>query len=577
MRKLCGCFLLFLFLLPACGWQRQAQRVDPLLLVSRDGDSFWLSRNDDLAAEPGDDGGGVEPGAELLAPWLTTDDLYLGSGSLLQMRELLADAAGDGKATADDLEIEREAKVGARYKFPLVVNSKVKRFVNYYSVVNSAFTRRSLERAQIYLPAMKSILRQYHIPEELAYMVLIESGFTTHAYSRARACGPWQFMRATARKYGLKVNLWVDERRDPIKSTVAAAKYLNDLYGYFHSWYLAAAAYNAGEGKIMRAIKRHGTEDFWEMSQFTYLKRETREYIPRLIAAILIAKEPEKYGFGNLPYRPPLAYDEVPVDDATDLQVIAWASGSSYKAVRKLNPELCYWCTPPRVRHYLVKVPAGKGKLCRQRLASLPPEKRVTFRRHRIKRGESLSTIAHRYRTSITAIKQLNRLASSRIRAGSWLVIPLRANGSGRVVFADNIYRRGLPRSFSAARRPMIYRPAAYRVRRGDSLWKVARRYKVTVADLKRWNGLESSALKPGQVLRLSGRRVKSRKWVKTASLRPTAPAAIPGKKVRVRRGDTLWKISRRYRVSVRQLRVWNNLRRDALIHPGQILHLYPR
>ncbi|MBW1645852.1 MAG: LysM peptidoglycan-binding domain-containing protein [Deltaproteobacteria bacterium] len=575
MKKICGCCLLLLFLLPACGWQKSTRRVDPLLLAAADGRSCWPELEQRGGGDPGGNLGG-EVGDDLLVPWLTTDDLYLGAGSLLQMRELLADAAAENQPTPDDLEIEQEARLGARYKFPIVVNKKVQRFIKYYSSVNSSFTRRSLERAQMYLPAMKSILRRHHIPEELAYMVLIESGFTTHAYSRARACGPWQFMKATARKYGLRVNLWVDERRDPIKSTEAAARYLNDLYGYFHSWYLAAAAYNAGEGKIMRAIKRHGTEDFWEMSRFTYLKRETREYIPRLIAAILIAREPEKYGLDNLPYRAPLAYDEVPVADATDLQVIAWASGSSYEEVKRLNPELRYWCTPPRVKNYLVKVPAGKGQLCRQRLASLPPEQRITFRRHRIRRGESLSTIARRYRTSIRAIKELNKLASSRIRAGSWLVIPLRAQGSGRVVFAADIYRHGVPRSLRTER-PMIYRPAAYRVRRGDSLWKIARKYRITVADLRRWNGLRSTALKPGQVLRLSGRRAKPRKWVRTASLQATVPAAGRVKKVRLRRGDTLWKVARRYRVSVQQLCLWNNLRQDAIIHPGQVLKLYLR
>ncbi|MCK5680001.1 lytic transglycosylase domain-containing protein, partial [bacterium] len=165
--------------------------------------------------------------------------------------------------TADDVEIENQAKTGARYHFPLVMNAKVSHFISYYSTVQNRFMHRSLARSHRYLTMMRKVLREHHIPEELAYMVLIESGFTTHAYSRARACGPWQFISATGRRYGLKINSWVDERRDPVKATYAAVAYLGDLYEMFGSWYLAAAAYNAGEGKIQRAMRRHKTDDFW--------------------------------------------------------------------------------------------------------------------------------------------------------------------------------------------------------------------------------------------------------------------------------------------------------------------------
>lgn len=515
-----------------------------------------------------------------LSPWLTSDPVELNEkGSVLYLHEWLADARREEQAdTADDLEIEQKARTGARYEFPIVINKKVKYFISYYSTVNSSFTRRSLERAQLYLPEMRRILRAYHIPEELAYMALIESGFTTHAYSRAGACGPWQFIRGTGRKYGLKINWWVDERRDPLKSTYAAARYLRDLYGYFGSWYLAAAAYNAGEGKIMRAIERHKTEDFWEMSHYRYLKRETKEYIPRLIAVILIAREPEKYGFTDVGYLPPLTFDEVEVHDATDLQVVAWAAGCKFKDLKKLNPELRYWCTPPKVKKYLVKVPSGTGNRCRQRLASLPPEQRITFRRHKIRPGESLSTIAHRYRTSIQPIKELNNLVSSRIRAGSYLVIPVRAQGAGRVVFSPNVYADGVRRH----RMPhsVIHRPSAYRVRRGDSLWKIAHNYHVSVENIRKWNGLgRSKLIKPGQILALSEQRrvrrvVKKRKWVKTASLEPQRRTSSAGKTVKVRRGDNLWKVSRKYGLTVGQLCRWNGLKKSSILQPGQILYL---
>ena len=420
------------------------------------------------------------------------------------LEDMGASPAGVLPPTAADVEIEIQAETGARYHFPLVMNAKVSHFISYYSTVQNRFMHRSLARSHRYLPMMRKVLREHDIPEELAYMVLIESGFTTHAYSRARACGPWQFISATGRRYGLKINSWVDERRDPVKATYAAAAYLGDLYEMFGSWYLAAAAYNAGEGKIQRAMRRHKTDDFWQMANYRYLKRETREYIPRILAAIMIAKEPEKYGFVDIEYEAPFAYDIVKVEDATDLDALAWASGSRAADIRKLNPELNCWCTPPRVKSYEVRVPSGTGERCQNALANLPPAKRVTFRKHRIRQGDSLSTIARRYHTGIQQIKDLNGLHSSRIRAGRDLLIPVRVGGRGAVVFDRQIYSSG---SFAKLR----YKPKkrsrqrrSYRVRRGDSLWKIARRYDLRVADIQRWNGMgHSSAIKPGQVLKL--------------------------------------------------------------------------
>ncbi|MBN2331794.1 MAG: LysM peptidoglycan-binding domain-containing protein [Deltaproteobacteria bacterium] len=559
--------LLLLLLLCACSMEKATLKQEPESLVLTGGS--WCLPAERLVADQGDNACLEDDNEEFLSPWMQVVDAD-DEGSVLFLYDLLSDTRIDQPATADDLEIEAKARTGARYEFPIVINKKVERFISYYSTVNSAFMRRSLKRAQLYLPEIKRIFHEYHIPEELAYMALIESGFTTHAYSRAKACGPWQFIAGTGKKYGLTINWWIDERRDPIKSTSAAARYLHDLYGYFDSWYLSAAAYNAGEGKIMRAIKKHKTEDFWEMSRFTYLKRETKEYIPRLIAAILIAREPEKYGLADVGYLPPLTYDEVLVSDATDLQVVAWAAGCKYEVVKDLNPELRYWCTPPNMREYLVKVPTGTGPQCRERLASLPPEQRITFRRHKIRSGESLSTIARHYHTRIQPIKELNNLAGNTIRAGKYLIIPVRSGGAGSVVFAPEIYRAGLQRQGPA--QSIIHRPSAYRVRRGDSLWSIARKYRISVADIRSWNGLgRSTLIKPGQVLVLSDQR--QQKQLAAASF----TTASVNKAIRLRRGDTLWKVSRDHGLTVQQLCRWNNLQEGSILQPGQVLYLSPR
>ncbi len=490
-----------------------------------------------------------------------------------------ASPAGVLPPTAADVEIEIQAETGARYHFPLVMNAKVSHFISYYSTVQNRFMHRSLARSHRYLPMMRKVLREHDVPEELAYMVLIESGFTTHAYSRARACGPWQFISSTGRRYGLKINSWVDERRDPVKSTNAAAAYLGDLYEMFGSWYLAAAAYNAGEGKIQRAMRRHKTDDFWQMANYSYLKRETREYIPRILAAIMIAREPEKYGFVDIEYEAPFTYDIVKVADATDLDALAWASGSRAADIRKLNPELNCWCTPPRVKSYAVRVPAGTGARCRSALAKLPPEKRVTFRKHRIRQGDSLSTIARRYHTGIQQIKDLNGLRNSRIRAGRDLLIPVRVGGRGAVVFDRHIYSS---ESFAKLRykskKHSVRRPVRrrnYRVRRGDSLWKIARRYNLRVADIQRWNGMgHSTAIKPGQVIKLSRTSRVAKKRTRVSKKR-TRTASRKKRVVTLRKGDNLWRISRRYQVSVADLERWNKLHSKTVLQPGQRLVLY--
>ncbi|MFQ6078602.1 MAG: lytic transglycosylase domain-containing protein, partial [Thermodesulfobacteriota bacterium] len=226
------------------------------------------------------------------------------------------------------------------FDIPIIINGKVEQFIKYYQTRGRKVFSRWLARSRRYIPLMKELLREKGLPEDLVYLALIESGYNPRAYSRRKAMGLWQFRYHTGKRYGLKVDWWIDERRDPVKSTIAAAGYLKHLYDRFECWYLAAAGYNAGEGKILGAIKRYKTEDFWELTRYRYLKRETKNFIPRIIAAALIAKSPEDYGFSDISYEEPIRFETVKVPDATDLRVVAAASESTYEELKRAATQM---------------------------------------------------------------------------------------------------------------------------------------------------------------------------------------------------------------------------------------------
>ncbi len=330
----------------------------------------------------------------------------------------------DLTAEIPDDEIEEEIT----YDVPVVVNDKVEFFIKYFQTRGRKYFEKWLARSAMYLPMLKDIFGQNGLPEDLTYLALIESGFNPNARSRARAVGMWQFMKWTGKKYGLKADLWVDERKDPEKATRAAAKYLKDLYGIFNSWHLAAASYNAGEGRILRAVKKHKTDDFWIVAkQKKTLKRETRDYIPKYIAAMIIAKEPAKYGFTDIEYQPRISYDKIVIPGATDLRVIANACECPVEDIKELNPELLKWFTPPNYPEYEIKLPKEKVGIFQANFAAIPPQERLNFLVYTVKKGETLSLIAKKYGTSIDSILYLNKLKSAKhVKAGIEIVIPVR-------------------------------------------------------------------------------------------------------------------------------------------------------
>ncbi len=377
------------------------------------------------------------------------------------------------------------------YDVPVVINKEVERFIKRFQTTGKKYFTKWLSRSGKYMPMIKEILRENDLPEDLAYLALIESGFSPHARSRANAVGIWQFMLWTGRYNGLRTDWWIDERKDPEKASKAAAKHLGDLYEQFDSWYLAAAGYNAGAGRIRKAIRKNHSTDFWEIAKNRRtLKRETRNYIPKYLAAMIVAKNPEEYGFHDIKMEEPIAYKKIQVQGPTDIKVIARAAGVSLSEIKRLNPELRRWFTPPDYPGYEIKIPEDKWELYVNNMAQLPKQARLKFHKHKVRSGDTLSTIAESYRTSVRPIMYLNNLKSkSYIRAGSTLVVPVRVGTKSKKV----------RKRFVKATVPI---EGTHIVRSGDTLWDISMRYNIPINNMLKWNKIKKSdTLRPGQRL----------------------------------------------------------------------------
>jgi membrane-bound lytic murein transglycosylase D len=345
----------------------------------------------------------------------------------------------------------------------------------------------ALSRGQKYLPRIRKVFAEVGIPQDLAYVALVESAFKTGAYSRAKARGVWQFVGATGRRYGLTVDGWLDERSDPDKATRAAAEYLKDLHDLFGDWNLALAGYNAGEGKVQRAIARYKTDDFWKLRKTRGLRRETKNYVPLIHAAIVIAKAPERYGFTLTPDEAP-EFEQVPVEGAVHLAVIARCAGETIDEIRALNPELRRLATPAD-RTFALRVPAGRAKDVAACLDERPPEERVTYRMHRVQRGQTLGSIARANGVSAREVAEANGFPlQRRLRIGTELIVPVPPGPRVKRV------RREAPAPDERDR-------VLHHIRPGDTLASIAARYGTTVRELQAWNGLSGSAITAGTVL----------------------------------------------------------------------------
>lgn len=444
-----------------------------------------------------------------------------------------------------------QPKKEPEFDIPIVINAKVEQFIQYFQTTGKKIFSNWLSRSGKYIPFMRDLLREHGLPEDLVFMALIESGFSPYAYSRKKASGPWQFIYLTGKKYGLKVNWWVDERRDPEKSTIAAAKYLKDLYDMFECWYLAAASYNAGEGKIANAVRRYKTEDFWELTKYRYLKKETKDYVPQMIAAALIAKDPEKYGFDDLQYEEPLQYEKVVIPEAVDLALIAKFCESSVEELKELNPELLRWCTPPDDPNYEIKIPLGKKEIFLENFEALQPVQKFQFKTHVVRKGDTLSQIARIYRVDMEPLLQINRLAKkSRLSIGMNLLIPIpKQKGSQKREIAK-----------------VKVEEMIYTIKKGDTLWSIANEMGVNIGALTRWNHLQ-----PDKIL-IPGNKLKIK-------MVPTSGSNGKEKEVVyvVKAGDTLADIALKYSVTVSEIMRWNQLKNADRIYPADRLKLKVR
>jgi len=307
----------------------------------------------------------------------------------------------------------------------VIENPRVRYFVNYFSKSGKSYFEKILARSGKYLPMISRVLREEGLPNELAYLALIESGFVTNATSIHGAAGLWQFVPATARKYGLRIDGWIDERRDPVKSTHAAAAYLKDLHDYFGRWYLATAAYNGGQGAVDRAMQNSKTKDFSSLAENVKLREETRNFVPKFVAVTLIATDPQKYGFESVRYESPLEYEEIEIDAPVKLEVLARMAGTDIASLRELNPALLRNATPPSAKSFAVKIPAGTGTAFAK--ATQPQKEKSSESAqvvtHEVKKGETLFSIAKRYGQEVRTLMDFNGLTDSRLQIGQTIRI----------------------------------------------------------------------------------------------------------------------------------------------------------
>lgn len=511
-----------------------------------------------------------------------------------------------------------EELLHTRSELPLVMNEDVRRQINYFSKNRRgiATVKAALGRGAAYRPMIARILEEEDVPAEIFYLAMAESGFRPKARSHARATGMWQFISSRGKQYGLRQDRYVDLRYDPETATRAAARHLKDLHVEFGDWYLAMAAYNGGPNRVKRGIQRTGSRDFWTLSKRRVLLRETRNYVPIILALTFVGQNLDLFDIGELDPAPEKEYDTVRTESETSFALIADATGSSVEAIKELNQALMRSATPPY--GYDLRLPAGTAERFEREVALVPPDKRLNWRRYEVRPGETLAAFAGRYKVKTQTLAALNSLpAGSELPGGTRLTVPtstrlsiyryygggaggLLEPGTGRYRIASGdtlgaIARRfgttvstlmawnGLPSTRIRAGRYLIVQPEGaggttaasaspgsaptgrYKVRRGDTLSKIGARVGASVAQLRSWNGIRGSTIRIGQTLKVPGPPPTPARTTASAGLPSRAAPAPSANHYRIRPGDSLSEIGARFGVSVRDLRQWNGLRSNRI------------
>jgi membrane-bound lytic murein transglycosylase D len=472
-----------------------------------------------------------------------------------QEAETPADAApideiADMKLPAGDPGLALKAEmelISVRHDLPLTVNDSVLQYLSFFTTARGReIVERGLERAGRYSAMIRRVLKEEGVPQDLIYLAQAESAFKPQAVSRAGARGIWQFMPFRGEEYDLERSYWVDERSDPEKATRAAAQHLRDLYGMFGDWYLVMAAYNSGPMSVARAIERTGYADFWELQKRHALPRQTRNYVPIIIALELVAKDPALYGVHVDPEKP-AQVETVKVDHPISLPLAADAAGVDTENLRLLNPQLLRDITPNEPGFEL-KLPASTTKSFEENIQQVPQEKWTSWRLHATGEGETLAEIARRYHVTVRALEAANHLEPhADLPAGFLLNVPTPPE-------------------------PWLVR---YRIRRGDTLSGIAARFHVTVAQLKRWNHISGHHIRAGRQLRIyTGRRLAevSRSRTRSARNRRVANGSSTTLAHRVKDGETLYSIARKYQTTISALRRSNSFLADRDLQAGDVL-----
>ncbi len=445
---------------------------------------------------------------------------------------------------------------------PSPLPPRVLQAIEVFTGPGRGYFTRWLARKSRYADLITRRLSERHMPKDLIYLAMVESGFNPKAWSHANASGLWQFVGSTARRYGLNDDWWVDPRRDPESSTKAALDYLEDLYSEFGDWSLAMAAYNCGEGRIEKLRQSDSTLGFWDMD----LPEETRFYVPKILAAMIIGHNPTVFGFADSVHAPPLQYDTAVVQHAYSLHSIAKAVGVSEDSIRDLNPALRRWCTPPGRNDFCLKLPAGSRPLFEANRGKLDTAAVAVWRRHVVRSGDNLSTLAAHYGVSVASIQSANHLRGTFLRAGRTLILPV-SDGAAQGDDAE---------SSSPAK---IRVTGRYKVQRGETLYDIARRFRVSVHTLRAANGMApSTVLRAGRTLRIP----QSEADAGPDRDAGRTPAPAPGQQghwstYHVRAGESLYSISRQLGVRQADLRHWNGVRGSALRAGQSLVYLAPQ